>query len=303
MADRESQSRNNQQTSYMRVLKNGLLAVMAGMLTASCSSYIEATGVAYQSLRSTQEVTGIPEGTTLVVHSVVNANGVIDVIVENRTDEVMVIDRTKTFFRGTSGTSVPYYDPTVRTNTTSTTNSGTTGATVNVGAVAGAMGMGGALGRALNGVNVGGSNTTATTNVNTTYYIDQPSMSIAPHSMASLGRLFTIDGVGCNFLAEAITQSVQDVAMTYAHNNAYATCNLSIAYSLDEGKSYDRMQVDYYANTLLIGKVKQTGKVNDALRTIYANKSDCLQEPWFLLYFSSKHPGSYVSTTELINYK
>ena len=290
-------------------VKASLVAFMllsVGFFTSCKSNYLEATGVAYQSVCSPQAVASkadIPSDAKIVLHSVINADGDIDVIVENCTEEVMVIDRTKTFFRGTSGTSVPYYDPTVRTSTQSTTNAGTKGATVNLGAIAGAAGMGGAVGRALSGVNVGGSTTQVTTNVNTTYYIDQPQMSIAPHGLSSLGRLFNVEGLGTNFLKSAIASSLQDVSRQYSEKQSYATCTISIAYSFDEGKNYERMEAEYYANTLLINRVKATGKVNDALRSLYMNKADCLREPWYLLYFHSKNPGSWTKGVEILNYK
>ena len=266
-----------------------LLAV--GSLSA-CRGYApDIRGVGYQSLRTTQgtfNLDSIPKSARIIVRSYINENGNLDVFVYNNTDVVMTIDRTKTFFRDASGKSVAYYDPTVRTQSTSTTigQTSTAGAGVNLGSVAGALGVGGVLGQALNGVNVGGSRgqNTSTTNVNTTYDIDLPQVSIAPHGEISLGRIFNITGIGFDFLEEAIITSTHDVHNTFLQNHSYASNAVFVSYSFDDGKTYEQLETDVYANSIHIGRVDIAGRVNRALRKIYLKKDDALQESWYLLY-------------------
>lgn len=266
-----------------------LVLLIVGGLASCDTTYLGVTGVAYQSLQSANgfiTAEDVPLDATIITHCFVDEKGKLTVLVQNNSDQVMTIDRTKTFFRNQSGNSIPYYDPTVRTSTQSVTTGNETGGSVNLGAIAGAVGIGGKLGTALNGVNVGGSNSNAVTNSNTTYYIDQPTLSIAPHGRAELGRTFEVEGVGRVFMSEAIAQAPQSLANMFAPTQTYAACNICVSYSTDGGKTYDTCITDIFANTLLVGKVTQTGKVNDALRYIYYNKADCLREPWHLLYFS-----------------
>ena len=68
----------------------------------------------------------------------------------------------------------PYYVPTA----TTTTQGGSSGGSVNLGAVAGAIGVGGSVGRLANGVTVGGSST----NLNTKTTYSQRVVSIPPMS-------------------------------------------------------------------------------------------------------------------------
>lgn len=285
-----------------------LLFLAAGMLSSCSTQYLNVTGVAYQSIRSKTPVAGrydIPQDATIILSCQVGPNGTFDVLVQNNTDKIMTIDRTKSFFRNQTGNSLPYYDPTVRVQSQSTMVGGETGASVNLGNVAAAAGIGGALGTALGGVNVGGSKSNATTNTNTTYIVDQPQISIAPHGQASMGRTFMIEGVGLAFLSQAVTSSSNDVSNVFTPTQTYAACNLCVSYSIDDGKNYETILTDIYANSLLVGKVKQTGRVNDALRYIYVNKSDALTEPWYALYFQSnyKNNNNQVHITEILNYK
>lgn len=285
-----------------------LLLLAAGMLYSCSTQYLNVTGVAYQSIRSKTPVSSradIPQDALIIVNCQVGPNGEFDVLVQNNTDKMMTIDRTKSFFRNQAGNSIPYYDPTVKVQSQSTTVSGETGASVNLGSIASAAGIGGALGTALGGINVGGSKGTATTNTNTTYIVDQPQISVAPHGQASMGRTFMIEGVGLSFLSQAIQGTPTDVNNVFTLTQTYAACNLCVSYSLDDGKTFETLFTDIYANSLLVSKVKQTGKVNDALRSIYQNKNDALTESWYALYFQSdaKKNNNKVQVTEFLNYK
>lgn len=286
-------------------VKTSFITVLAAAMLSSCSTqYLNVTGVAYQSIRAKNPVASkldIPQDATIIVSCQVGANGQLDVLVQNNSDKIMTIDRTKSFFRNQSGNSIPYYDPTVKVKSQSTMVGGESGASVNLGSIASAAGIGGVLGTALGGVNVGGSKSKATTNTNTTYIVDQPQISIAPHGQASMGRTFMIEGVGLTFLSQLST----DVCNEFTPDQTYAACNLCISYSVDDGKTFDTILTDIYANSLLVSKVKQVGQVNDALRTIYINKSDALTEPWYALYFQSdaKQNNNKVQVSEILNFK
>lgn len=293
----------------MRKSKILLLAMLlAGCVLSSCRStaYLNVSGVAYQSMRAKNSVSqdNIPEGAKIVVVCSIDQSGWLEVTVRNNTDKIMTIDRTKSFFRDGLNNSIPYYDPLVTVNTQSTTVGNTTGSGVNLGSVARAVGVGGALGTALGGVNVGGATSTATTSSETTYHIDQPIIHIAPHGSASMGRLFEITGVGQSFLGEAVNSTMQDVNNNFTPETTYASCNICISYSLDDGATYETILTDLYANTLLVSKVWSTGKVNDALRKIYIGKGDALTEQWYLIHFESAAGGDgHLQNTGFLNYK
>lgn len=286
------------------------LIFITTLFLTSCeqTKYLEVKGIAYQSMTTQHQIQpkDIPDYATIIVYCQIDKDGLFDVIIKNNTDNIMTIDRTKTFFRDGNGNSVPYYDPTIKVNTESVTQSNTTGGSVNLGSVVGAAGLGGALGTALNGVTVGGANSTATTNTSSTYMIDQPQAFIAPYSSANLGRTFKITGVGRDFLGEAINTTNQDINNTFTSKQTYASIYLCISYSIDNGETYETIITDIFANSLLISKVKKTGKVNDALRNVYNNKSNALSESWYLLFFESKANGDndyYSNGSYLINYK
>ena len=286
--------------------------LMTIWVLSSCSSasFLEVSGVGYQTLQMKESDKDFSEQAIkkaqILVYCLVDRNGEVEVMVENNTDQMMTIERTKSFFQNQNDVAQMYYDPTVQTNTTSVTHGSATGVGVNLGSVARAVGVGGILGTALSGVNVGGSNSTSTTNVNTTYTIDQPKVSVPPHGRISMGRTFQMQGVGRSFLHSAVTESQLDVNNSFSNSNTYAASNIVISYSTDNENSYQFIETHLFANSLLVGKVREKGKVNDALRTIYMNKPDALSQPWFLLYFASKSTAendSKLQPYSFVNYQ
>ena len=285
-----------------------LLLVLLSLLLSSCEAprYLQVKGVAYQSITSDKTISheDIPSNAKIIVYHWINSNGSLEVTIQNNTDDILTIDRTKSFFTNGYNNAIPYYDPTVVVKTQSVTQSNTTGGSVNLGSVAGAVGVGGALGTALNGVTVGGANTTSTTNTNTTYKIDQPQLFVGPHSKSTMGREFFITGIGTNFLSQAINSTQTDINNNFTSEQTYASANICISYSFDDGKTFNTIISNIHAKCLIVSKVKHTGKVNDALRYIYKNKSDALSESWYLLYFDSpENPDSYSNKISFINYK
>ena len=266
-------------------------AMMAIPFLSSCKpTYLAVSGVGYQSLQMKQNEKQEPkDNKTITIYCFVDKDGNVEVIAENNSDRIMTIDRTKSFFQNQNALAQMYYDPTVQTNTTSTTQGSGRGVGVNLGVVASAVGIGGVLGAALTGVNVGGSNSTSTTNTNTTYVIDQPKVSIPPQGRVSMGRTFQITGIGKKFLQQAITESSQDVNNAFTKDNSYAEANICISYSIDEENSFQFIETHLYATSILVSKVRNEGKVNEAIRMIYQNKPDALMQPWYLLYFAQSN--------------
>ena len=105
------------------------------------------------------------------------SNHAMSVKLKNRTAKTVYIDLGNTFFvRGDEASA--YYVPTA--STTSSTTGGGVG--VNAGAVAGALGIGGAVGKLAGGVNVGGGK--SSTSVSTTF--SQRVIAIPPQSSKEL---------------------------------------------------------------------------------------------------------------------
>lgn len=101
----------------------------------------------------------------------------VDIVITNRSNSTVYIDLGNTFFI-CNGEGLRYYTPSAVTNTTSTT----TGASVNMGAVAGALGVGGGLGQLASGINVGGAHT----NIRSTTVFAERVLSIPPGSTKAI---------------------------------------------------------------------------------------------------------------------
>ena len=96
-----------------------------------------------------------------------------NVTIINKSDSTMYVDMGESYYIN-NGIAQQLFDNSVTTNF----SSGTQGATVNMGSVASAMGVGGALGTLARGVNVGGSTTRgSSTQVFEERYISIPPMS------------------------------------------------------------------------------------------------------------------------------
>lgn len=256
----------------------------------SCGNYyLNVKGIAYQSIqvsKAENQSENIKDA-KIIVYCDVDTNGNVDVTIENNTDEIMTIDRTKSFFIGRDGNSIVYYDPTINVLAQSTTMGHTTGASVNLGSVAKAVGVGGVAGTLLSGVTVGSANENATTTTNTTYIVDQPKLSIAPHGRASMGRVFLVPTFGIDNLAALAQNTVTDLNKFYTLENRPNdySCAITISYSIDNEKTYEKIETILYTNSIIVSHVMQTGYVNEALRNVYITKSDLFEETWYTLCF------------------
>lgn len=251
-------------------------------LLASCgSSKLTTYSVAYQSVRTRHAQptasSPIPDEAKIAVVYTISNEGMLTAIVCNRTSEIMTIDQTTSFFVNSDGESKSYYDPTVRTTSTTNMSSKQSGASVNLGSIAGALGIGGILGQMANGVNVGGSGTKGTAVTNATYVADMPRVSIAPYGKGAMSKVYSITGIGDSF-----KKGNHTVQPNLSEKDSYCHFSVCISYSLDRGITFEKIVTDFYADSRVIIPVAKHGKVNDALRTLYTSKPDCLGEPWYL---------------------
>lgn len=128
----------------------------------------------------------IPDQASRGQFQTIMTNYVMAVSIRNKSDKMVYLDLANSFFiRGRN--SEPYYVPTA----TSQTDGKTSGGSVNLGSVAGAMGIGGSVGKIASGINVGGSSSS----ISTTITYSQRIISIPPMSSVSLGarQIFTPD--------------------------------------------------------------------------------------------------------------
>lgn len=252
---------------------------------ASCSTVKLTThSVAYQSVKTRHAQPGksfqIPAKAKIIVAYTISPDGGLTAIVYNRTPEIMIIDQTMSFFVNSDGNSTSYYDPTVKTTTTTDLSSVSKGASVNLGSVANAFGIGGIAGNLASGINVGSSGTSGKALTNTTYVADQPRISLSPNSNCAMSKVFKVIGLGKDALKSNTLQ-----APYLNEKESYSRFSVCISYSLDGGATYEKIVTDFYADSMVIIPVEEKGKVNDALNKVYTSKPDALYEPWWMLYF------------------
>lgn len=258
----------------------------------SCSSgKMLTSSVAYQSIRTTfrqpnMSAHEIPDDAEIILAYTITPDGELVVGVVNNTQEIMVIDQTMSFFVN-NGRSVSYYDPTIKSRTVTDLSSETQGASVNVGAIGNALGIGGRLGGLLSGINLGGSGTTGTSIQNTTVIADQPRISIGPKGSSTMSKTFEINGVGRTSLRQA------GAVVACNKENSYCKFSVSISYSLDGGNSFKKITTDFYANSKIVIPVGRKGMVNETLRSLFATKNDALNENLWLLHFNTNVPDAH----------
>lgn len=275
-------------------MKKLLLLSSILLLLISCSTKrLLVKGVAYQSLAMVEEkAASKPSPSEISVECVVDNDGNVQVYVTNLSNSLMTIDRTKSFFMNRGKTAQMYYDPQVVMNTQSTTVGTNRGASVNLGALTGS--------RALSGVTVGGGTSEAVTNTETSYYVDQPKISVPSRGKVSMGRVFSMDGVGNEFIKRVLKLTNEEVNGNYDASTAFAGATIYVYYSLDDEKTYNSIETSIYANSYYVVRIYKEGMINDALRKIYAQKPQLFNEPWYLLsipMFAEKDPGNKLPKT------
>lgn len=267
-----------------------LLLLCALLTLSSCGSTGLVThSVAFQSVRTRHaqptKSSPIPDGAKISVAYTISSEGKLTAVVFNRTDEIMTIDQTKSFFVNSNGVSTSYYDPTVRTTSTTELSSRTKGGSVNLGAIAGAFGIGGIVGRIADGVNLGGSGTTGTSLTEATYIADMPQVSLAPHGKGAMSKVFKVDGIG----KAALSSSSEMRNISMDENQSNCRFSVCISYSFDNGATYEKLVTNFYVNSFIVMPVKSHGQVNDALLDVYHAKPDALNEYCWQLHANTNH--------------
>ena len=280
-------------TPFYICMKHKIIYLIACVVFASCgSTKLSTSSVGYQSVRTTHaqpsQTSPIPDDAKIAVAYSIGGDGALTAVVYNRTSEIMTIDQTKSFFVNSDGKSVSYYDPTVRTTSVTDMSSVTKGGSVNLGSIAGALGIGGTIGQLANGINLGGSGTSGTAETSTTYVADLPQVSLAPHSNGAMSKTFHVTGLGASSLGGS---AVNLPSLT--KEQSYCRFSVCISYSTDGGQTFDKLVTDFYANSKVIVPVVQKGRVNDALRQIYQSKNDAINEYWWLLNFNYNISNGY----------
>ena len=283
-------------------MKYKKLAFLLVPFLVSCgSTQLSTSSVGYQSVRTTHAqpspTSPIPEDAKIAVAYTIGGDGALTAVVYNRTSEIMTIDQTKSFFVNSDGKSVSYYDPTVRTTSVTDMSSVTKGGSVNLGAIAGVLGIGGTIGQIANGINLGGSGTNGTAETSTTYVADLPQVSLAPHSNGAMSKTFHIAGIGASALSGS---GVNQPSLT--KEQSYCRFSVCISYSIDGGQTFDKIVTDFYANSKVVVPVTQKGRVNDALRQVYQSKQDAINEYWWLLNFNYNISAGYNKRVQGILY-
>ncbi len=276
-------------------MKRLLIIVLGGVLF-SCASPRLVSDISYRSFRNQDSVKHrinslqeIPATAEIAIATDISYGAsTVEITVYNLTDSTMAIDRTQSFFIYPNS-QVPYYDPTVKTHT-HTTGTGR-GASVNLGAIGSALGVGGPIGTILGGINVGGSRSSS--NSTTTYDIDQPLIYIPPHGHATMGRKFNIEDIlsGAGFVQGDGNQAF------------FGVC---IAYSKDRMKSLQNFISTYSMNNMLIFPVRKEKRKyypNEALRSLYTTKPDLFTEKFWWIYFGKGTPSTYGKNPALFDYK
>lgn len=102
-------------------------------------------------------------------------NGATSLCILNKTDDILYVDKGNSFQSLNGATPVSLY---TNASYTEGSNRGR-GASVNVGSIAQVLGVGGGIGRALNGVSIGGN----ATDLNSATVYEQRVVALAPHAV------------------------------------------------------------------------------------------------------------------------
>lgn len=269
-------------------IKHVLTALTLSVVMLSCSSdKLVVSGVGYQSIRTTYaQPKKIPADAKIAVEYFIASSGEIMGIVYNLTSDILVLDQTKSFLINSTGESVSYYDPTVVTNTVGSFSSETASTTVNLGAIANAFGVSGRIGTLLGGVNVGSAATVGSMSSTSVAVYDQPKVRIGPKGKISLSKRFKVKGVG------QYTRGNNYVDVSAS--NAPIRFSVCLTYSLDDEATYDKLVTEFYVNSNILEPVSN-GRVSDAFRKIYGQKSDALVENAFMFSVNNNLPTKFTN--------
>lgn len=163
------------------------------------------------------------------------------IIIKNKTSRVIYIDKAACFGTSSTGKTKKYYDHTEYT-VTEGGNSGS-GASVNLGSVADALGVGGAVGTLAGGVNVGGDK--GKFSATTTTYKNDRVLTIPPQSSVALSedayrkhptnkKEYIITGSYEYHKLPELSLNVDEIKQFTEDNTPSNIVNYMITYSLDK---------------------------------------------------------------------
>lgn len=275
-----------------------LMLFYASALITACGTpdKLTTTRVTYLSVKTrhvqpTNE-NPVPDKAKIMIGYYISSEAELVPVVYNKTSEIMIIDQTMSFFVNSDGYSTSYYDPTIRTTSTTEISSSTSGASVNLGSIASVLGIGGAIGALANGVNVGEAGTTGSSTTNTTYTADRRQISIGPHSNYVIPKVFKVTKLQIGKWLDVPSKPV------ISESDSYCTFSVCITYSIDEGRSFDKLTTNFYVDSHVVVPVEKNGRVNDALRKVLTIKPDALYEPWWFIAFNN---SNRLSSTQSIS--
>lgn len=275
--------RNGAHSPTVCLLKSLLFVFVFAVMFSSCSA-IKVSHVGYQSVRTTyKQPQSIPDDVEIVVAIKIDIDGNVTPIIFNPTNEIMTIDNTKSFFVNSDGSSMSYYDPTIRTvSTTSSVGSSSTYSRIDNSITSSSN----SVSQRISGRDNTLSSLYTTTNVST--LVDQPTTSLAPKGKGAMPHTYQVLGLGRPSIKGA-DHAIRVVDAT--PNDSYCTFSVVISYSFDNGRSYKKIVTNFYSNAFVVVPVeKKNGyyQVNEAIRSVYSAKADALQEPWFLLHVNTE---------------
>ena len=152
-----------------------------------CDENIEISVITGQLYKSTYKMPGewrknaLDTNLGIIGHAKAAVNPAIMFVIKNLSNKTLYIDLANTFFVN-RGKTQSYYVP----SSTTTSKTSSSGASVNLGAVTGALGIGGVAGTLANGINAGGGSSSTTSN---TIY-SQRVVALAPNSSLNLDAKF-----------------------------------------------------------------------------------------------------------------
>ena len=169
------------------------------------------------------------------------------IMIKNKTSRAIYIDKAACFGAYSTGAIKKYFDP--QESTVIEGGKSGTGASVNLGTVADAFGVGGVVGTLADGVNVGGDK--GKMNLVTTTYKDDRILTVPPHASVALSAdsyrdipnkkwEATVTGSFEFFHIAGLTLN-NDEIRTFTEENSPKTINYMITYSFDKELNKCRM--------------------------------------------------------------
>ena len=271
----------------------GAVVSIMAMLSSCASVNLVVSGVKYQSVRTSfAQPTEMPTEAKVISQYFFSPEGEVLVVVYNRTDEILTIDQTKSFLVDTDGTSLSYYDPTVRTQTSGTMSSETTGTSFNLGAISNAFGIGGFVGSLLGGVSVGDHVTTGSYSSSTVSVQDTPTVNVGPHGKMVMSKQFSISGLGNSYTGQ----------FNYVDNKfkqsplKFSVC---ISYRFEDNEETIKLVTDFYVNSSIYANVTK-GQIANAFYSIYRDKPDAAAEYAYMFEIMNNLPtSSYLNFSDV----